>query len=95
MKLTITVTVGSIKLSTDLDPALCERVNAMAKATGRGVQSLMIGAIDMGMSDLEAREHLRELQDRLLPNPYYTTLPEVQADGSMDVVTRAAGVVQS
>ena len=63
MKVSITVKVGRLTLSTDLKPALVEQIEANAKQTGRGVQSIIIGAIDNGSDALARQLSRREIGD--------------------------------
>ena len=50
MKVTLTVTVGGYAPSTDLSPALMGAIEAEAKATGHGVMSIIVDAIERGMN---------------------------------------------
>ena len=63
MKVSITVKVGRLTLSTDLKPALAKQIEANAKQTGRGVQSLIVGAIDNGSDALARQLSRREIGD--------------------------------
>ena len=61
MKVSITVKVGRLNLSTDLKPALVEQIEDNAKRTGRGVESIIIGAIDNGSDALARQLSRREI----------------------------------
>ena len=60
MKVNITVKVGRLTLSTDIEPAVVERIETIAKQTGRGVQSLIVDAIDNNTRDLAATLNRRD-----------------------------------
>ena len=61
MKVSITVKVGRLNLSTDLKPALTKQIEDNAKRTGRGVQCIIIGAIDNGSDALARQLSRREI----------------------------------
>ena len=61
MKVSITVKSGRLTLSDDLKPALTEQIEANAKRTGRGVMSLITGAIDNGSDTLARQLSRREI----------------------------------
>ena len=55
MRFTITVELGGSVTTTTLPNAMAKRIEAIAKATGRGVHSIIVDAIDTDTRDLAGR----------------------------------------
>ena len=61
MKVSVVVGVGKLTYTTDLRPELVKQIEANAKQTGRGVQALIIRAIDNGSDALARQLSRREI----------------------------------
>ena len=55
MRFTITVETGTGSVTTTLPERMATRIEAIAKQTGRGVQSIIVDAIDTDTRDLIRR----------------------------------------
>ena len=55
MRFTITVETGTGSVTTTLPESMATRIEAIAKQTGRGVQSIIVDAIDTDTRDLIRR----------------------------------------